>query len=337
MTLHAVIATPGPLEVAETWPASLVLDGGASFDDSSPWAPLSYQWSQVSGPTLTLTNADQARCRLSSNTLEATDVVVVRLTVSRGAASAYTQATLTAVDPDTSLTFTLGVPEGTHVLPEGGWTLPVTLTGSQAALAAFDPSRISCLASAGGTSAVMETRVRQVAADYIEIDIAGVANGQRELELVTERLKPDRDGKDYPVVHLLHPAAALDSVLWVHSGSNLEPIPVPWVLHEPGKQEVRFARELSDEAHLDYIEVTYYREVLQTGWWAHDLKLGPYAQIPGQIRVRYGPAGLFNVETDASVSVVFAGRLAVIPHYDVWLRQGRHALLREAYTGVLFE
>ncbi|WP_367026275.1 PKD domain-containing protein [Methylococcus sp. ANG] len=85
----AVIANPAQTVAVNT---PVTLDGSASTDADNGPQPLSYAWKQTSGPTVTLTSANQAK---ASFTPAEVGSYGFQLTVSDGAATHTAQATVT--------------------------------------------------------------------------------------------------------------------------------------------------------------------------------------------------------------------------------------------------
>jgi leucyl aminopeptidase len=84
-------ALAGPDQNVRTHRA-VVLDGSGSSDPDGGPSPLTYTWTQVSGPSVTLTGAQQAIARFRPRTFPAT--YVFRLRVADGFAAAYDQVTV---------------------------------------------------------------------------------------------------------------------------------------------------------------------------------------------------------------------------------------------------
>lgn len=85
----AAITNPAQTVAVNT---TVTLDGSASTDPDNGPQPLSYAWKQTSGPTVTLSNADQAK---ASFTPAEVGSYTFQLTVSDGAATGTAQATVT--------------------------------------------------------------------------------------------------------------------------------------------------------------------------------------------------------------------------------------------------
>ncbi len=81
--------------------ALVTLSGSGSDPDGGP-GPLTFAWSQVSGPSATINNANQAVATVTPGTAGA---YVFRLTVSDGAASATDDVTVTASSPGGTAVF----------------------------------------------------------------------------------------------------------------------------------------------------------------------------------------------------------------------------------------
>jgi Subtilase family len=117
--------------------AAVTLNGSGSSDPDAGPGPLTYAWSQVSGPAVTISNATQAQ---ASFTPTVTGTYVFQLQVSDGAASATDQVTVTAATGpvtvffdnfETNLGWTVN-PSATDTATTGQWQRadPATTTSS---------------------------------------------------------------------------------------------------------------------------------------------------------------------------------------------------------------
>ena len=130
------IANAGP-DQSVGLAAPVTLNGSGSSDPDGGPSPLTFAWSQVSGPAVTITNANQAQ---ASFTPAVAGTYVFQLQVSDGAASATDQVTVTAsTGPvtvffdnfETNLGWTVN-PLGTDTATVGQWQRadPATTTSS---------------------------------------------------------------------------------------------------------------------------------------------------------------------------------------------------------------
>ncbi|CAA0099407.1 Chitinase A [BD1-7 clade bacterium] len=76
-----------------TGPANITLDGSRSSDPDQD--PLTYQWQQTSGPTVTLSNADSANPSFSVNAVDTAETLRFTLTVSDGKIQATDEVSVT--------------------------------------------------------------------------------------------------------------------------------------------------------------------------------------------------------------------------------------------------
>ncbi|KGJ99878.1 PKD domain-containing protein, partial [Thalassotalea sp. ND16A] len=87
----SIMATASSTSVMEG--ASVTLDGSTSVDPDG--YPLSYQWSQVSGPTVSLTTPMSATSGFTAPQVSSDSAVVIRLTISQGNREISTDTSIT--------------------------------------------------------------------------------------------------------------------------------------------------------------------------------------------------------------------------------------------------